>query len=371
MQSTRILLFSLLIACGPGLLSGCSDNKKVKGQDKARVVEVSVVDRQPVKVTRIISGTLEAIQRVQIFNEEPGRIKQIHFYEGDSVEQDAILLELDGSLIEAQLDKARASLNQAKLDLKRLKKLVPSNLASQDQLARAQTALDETQAEVRLLETRLNHTRIRAPFAGKVSARTKDPGDVVPIHSHILSLINPHALKAKLHVSGLLLSHLQKEAQVQLRIDALGDTLFPARILRVHPVVDPVSRQGIVEVKLDPVPDGALPGQLCRLYLSTETTPLRTIPLASLRHDAQGEYVYRVDRQDKSRYTRVKTGLQLNNRVEILEGLEIGDRVIVKGIIGLRDGNQIKIANSQQTTAAIQPAPPPVPSDSPVKPKEP
>ena len=372
MRSTRFLLTGLLFIFGLGHLIGCSDTKKATNKEKPKAVEVIVVDRQPIKVTRIITGTLEAMQQVDIVNEEPGRIKQIHFYEGDSVEKDAVLLELDGSLIEAQLDKARASLNQAKLDLKRLKRLVPSSLASQDQLARAETATQQTQAEVRLLETRLNHTLIRAPFAGKISERFKEPGDVVPVNSHILSLINPHALKARLNVSGLLLNQLQKDAQVSLRIDALGDTRFPARILRVHPVLDPVSRQGVVEVQLDPVPAGAVPGQLCRLYLSTETTPLRTISLAALRHDVRGEYVFRVDQQNKSRYTRVKTGLQLNDRVEILEGLAVGDKVIVKGIIGLRDGNSISIANAVQTTTnPVLPVPVPPAADSTVKDKGP
>lgn len=367
MKSIRIIVTTLLLVCGFVLLAGCNDAQKGKTKLTPKPVEVVVVERQPVKVTRTLSGTLDAIQRVEILNEEPGRIKQIHFYEGDSVRKGDLLLELDGSLIEAQLDKARASFNQAKLDLKRLKRLVPSNLASQDELARAETALQQTLAEVRLLETRLNHTRIRAPFAGKISERFKEPGDVVPVNSHILSLINPHALKARLDVSELLLGRLQKDVQVSLRIDALGDTRFPARILRVHPVVDPVSRQGVVEVQLDPVPAGAMPGQLCRLYLATETTPLRTIPLAALRHDVQGEYVYRVDPQSKSRYTRVKTGLQLNGRVEILEGLAIGDRVIVKGIIGLREGSPISIANATQTgPAAVQPVAAPR-TDSPVK----
>ncbi len=334
----------ICLAFALGILTACSDDKKAKGGDRAKAVEVVTVDRQAVRVTRILTGSLEAMQKVQIFNEEAGRIKQIHFFEGDSFEKNAVLLELDASLIEAELDKARANLNQAKLDLKRLKKLVPSNLASRDQLARANTALQTALAEVRLLETRFNHTRIKAPFAGVVSKRYREPGDVVPLHSPILDLVNPHRLKARMHVSGLLLPHLQKNAQVELRVDALGDTRFPARILRIHPVVDPVSRQGIIEVQLDPVPDGALPGQLCRLYLSTETTPLRTIPLAALRHDAQGEFVYRID-GEQSRYTPVKTGLQLSGRVEILEGLALGDRVVTKGIIGLRDGSKVKIAN--------------------------
>lgn len=369
-----MLVPSLFLVPGLVLLSGCGDRKPGRAQSVAKTVEVSIVERQPVKVSRIISGTLEAIQKVDIYNEEPGRIKQLPFYEGDSVANDALLVELDGSLIEAQLDKANASLNQAKLDLRRLKKLAPSNLASQDELARAQTALEENTAEVRLLKTRLAHTRIRAPFAGKISARLKEPGDVVATNSHILSLINPAALKAKMYVSALLLGRLQKDDPVSLRIDALGDTRFPARILRVHPVIDPVSRQGVVEVRLDPVPAGALPGQLCRLYLSSETTPLRTIPLAALRHDAQGEYVYRVE-QDMSRYTPVKTGLQLNERVEILDGLKQGDKVIVKGIIGLRDGNKVRIANTAQGAVSAAGLPPPAPlprqADGPAKQKGP
>lgn len=345
MRLSRFLT-SLFVVGSLCLLNACSDAKKAPAKDTTKTVEVMLVDRQPVKVTRIIPGSLEAIQTVNIFSEEEGRITRIHYYEGDTVEKDAVLLELDGSLIEAQLDKARATLNQAKLDLKRLSRLVPSQLASEDQLARAKTSVDQAQAESRLLQTRLDHMQIRAPFAGKISARLREPGDVVPTNSHILTLINPHVLKARLFVSEILLGRLQQDAQLSLRIDALGDTLYPARILRVHPTVDPQTRQGVVEVQLDPVPEGALPGQLCRLYLQTETSPLRTLPLAALRHDSEGEYVFSVDQQGKSRFTRVKTGLQLHDRVEILDGLEAGDKVIVKGIIGLRDGSKLKIADS-------------------------
>lgn len=209
-------LITLLIVCSLGLLSACSDDKQGRGKNRAKIVEVTIVDRQPVKLNRIITGTLESIQLVQIRNEEAARIKQIHFYEGDTVEKDALLIELDGSLIEAELDKARASLNQAKLDLRRIKRLMPSNLASQDQLASAKTSLAQTSAETRLLQTRLAHTKIRAPFTGKISVRLKEPGDVVPTHSHILTIINPYALKAKLRVSEILLSHLQKEAKLKI-----------------------------------------------------------------------------------------------------------------------------------------------------------
>lgn len=341
---TRLIIGLLTIS----LLTACGDdgNKKAKG-NKSKSVEVTNVARTPIQVTRIIAGSLEATHQVDIFNEEQGRIIDLPFFEGDKVEKNAVLVKLDSSLIQAQLDKANATLKQATLDLKRLKRLMPSNLASEDQLAKAHTNQLQSKAEVTLLETRLAHTRMRALFAGIISARNKEPGDVVPVHTHILTLIDPTTLKARFQVSEILLTNIKKDSIVDLRIDALGDTRYPARILRIHPVVNPLTRQGIVEVELNPVPAGALPGQLCRLYLTSITNPLKTIPLAALRHDAQGEYVFRVD-QDKSRHTRVKTGLQLNDRVEILEGLETTDQVIVKGIIGLRDGKKVKIARTVQ-----------------------
>lgn len=329
-----------------GLLAACSDDgKKDAKVNKGKAVEVTNVARTPIQVTRIIAGSLEATHSVDIFNEEQGRIIKLPYFEGDTVEKDTVLVELDNSLIQAQLDKASATLKQAELDLKRLKRLMPNQLASEDQLAKAQTSLLQNKAEVSLLQTRLAHTRMRAPFAGSISVRNKEPGDVVPVHTHVLTLIDPTTLKARFRVSEILLANIAKDSQVNLRIDALGDTHYPARILRIHPVIDPLTRQGIVEVELNPVPEGALPGQLSRLYLTSVTNPLRTIPLAALRHDAQGEYVFRVE-QNKSRHTRVKTGLQLNDRVEILEGLETSDQVIVKGIIGLRDGKKVQIART-------------------------
>lgn len=340
-DNTGRFLIGLIVV---GMLVACSDgDKKDAGNKKAKQVEVANVSRAPIQVTRIIAGSLEATLRVDIFNEEQGRITKLPFYEGDIVEQGAVLVELDSGLIQAQLDKANAALQQAELDLKRLNRLMPSQLASEAQLAEAKTKRLQSKAEVTLLETRLAHTHMKAPFSGRISVRHKEVGDVVPVHSHILTIIDPTSLKARFRVSAILLNHIQKDSTVNLRIDALGDQHYPAKILRIHPVIDPLTRQGIVEVKLTPVPAGALPGQLSRLYLTSFTSPLRTIPLAALRHDALGEYVFRVEK-DTSRHTRVKTGLQVNDRVEILDGLNTDDKVIVKGIIGLRDGKKVHIA---------------------------
>ena len=293
-----------------------------------------------------MTGTLEAQRTVLIYNEEVGRIIELPFYEGDAVATGAALVRLDDALIRAELDKAVANRRQAEVDLKRIERLIPRKLASEDELATARTALELARAEESLQRTRLSRTLIEAPFDGLVSARLFEPGDVVPLHSHILTFIDPASLRAKVHVSELLLPFIAEQDAVRIRIDALGDKTFEGRVLRVHPTIDPDTRQGTVEVALAPIPDGAIPGQLCRVILDTPALRRMVIPFAALRHDTHGAYVYRVGPDGKALRTPVRTGLQIGNALEVQEGLEEGAQVVVKGFLGLRDGKQVKVIHA-------------------------
>jgi membrane fusion protein (multidrug efflux system) len=325
-------------------LAGCGENQRANRAPPAPVaVEMTVVERSPLVAHRIVTGSLQAVRLVRIFNQEEGRIVALPFYPGDRVEQAGTLIaRIDDRLIQAQLRKARATLAQARLDVKRLRTLVKKRLTSEDELARAETALKLAEAEVSLLETRLDHTRITAPFPGVISERLKEPGDVAPLYTHILTLFDPGRLKVSVSVSELLLTHLQAGDPVGVRIDALGDARYPATVQRIYPTVDPRTRKGILEIHLDETPPGARPGQLCRITLDTRTSPRRHIPFAALRHDSQGEFVFRINATNQAEKIRVSSGILFGNQVEILEGLEVGDRVVVKGFLGLRDGAKVK-----------------------------
>ena len=324
-------------------MAACQDAKNPGNKDKAvHLVETITVTKAPLQTTRVTTGSLEAFNTVHIFNEESGRIKDLPYYPGDLVQADSEIAVLDSSLIQAELDKATASFKQTELNYKRISKLIPSNLASEDELARAKTAVDEAKASMKLLETRLSHTRIRAPFTGVISERLKEPGDVVPLHSHILTLFEPGTLIIKLNLSEILLTNIDKGYPVKLRIDALGDQHFSGTVTRKYPTIDPVTRQGIIEVILDPVPPGALPGQLTRVTIDAQTQPVRSLPLAVVRHDTRGEYVFKVN-NNKAEYTPVRTGIQMGATIEIIDGLQDGDVVVSKGFLGLRHNKEVKI----------------------------
>jgi membrane fusion protein (multidrug efflux system) len=339
-------LFALLLLA-VFLVSGCDKTDTAKAKKSAKhYVEVVKVTRQPIATKRIVTGTLESLHSVRIFNEEEGKISKLPFYPGDRVEEGQELVQLDDTIIQAELDKAQASYQQAKLDLKRLKQLMPRKLASEDQVARAETALQQARAEQNLLKTRIERTRMYAPFTGLISERHKEPGDVVPVHSHVLTLIDPAELIARLYISEILLANIKPGMSVQLRIDALGDTQYTAKVTRVYPTINPATRQGVFEIKLDPIPEGAVPGQLCRVTVDAQTQPLRAVPLNAVRHDANGEFVYGV-KDGKAYRTKVTTGIQIGNYLEITEGLQDNDVIVRKGFLGLRNKKDVTINESK------------------------
>ncbi|MFO7603241.1 MAG: efflux RND transporter periplasmic adaptor subunit [Gammaproteobacteria bacterium] len=358
-QRLRVLGVVLATTLGVLILNGCSEPdpaKKPKARDQT--VAVVSVERGPLTIHRQSTGSLEPISRVHIINEAQGRITQLPFYPGDRVRQGQLLVQLDDAVARAELDKAIASYNQARLDLKRLERLMPRKLASEDEIARAQTAVELANAEASLRRTQLAHTRIDAPFDGIISERFKEPGDVVSLHGHILTLIDDSALKARISVSEYLLSELRNDLPVAVVIDALGEQAFAGKILRVYPAVDPASRLGTAEVLLSPVPPNARAGQLCRVTLDIHTAPLLSLPFSAIKHDSRGDYVFTVDAEGKARYTAITTGLQAGSRIQVIEGLESGARVITRGHIGLNDGKAVKISADGTTArpAAANPA---------------
>jgi len=301
-----------------------------------------VAEESALPYASVRTGTLRARRQVRIFNQEEGRVTDLPFYEGDRVDAGALLARLDDALLRAELERTVATRAQADQDLKRLRRLVDRQMVSEDEVSRAATALEVAQSEEALLRTRLGYMEIRAPFAGVVAERLVEPGDAVPQHTHLLTLIDPGSLVTQVTVSELLLPHLKVGAPVAVRIDALGTGNHPGRIQRIFPQVDARTRLGTVEVVLEPVPPGARAGQLARVSLDVAALTSLNIPLAAVQQDRDGEFVYRLDESSAVHRTPIRTGTRLGVNVSVLEGLSAGDRVVTRGFLGLKDGRTVE-----------------------------
>lgn len=350
-------LLVALAACDQPAHKGGGDRK---AGEKVHLVEVVNVRSELLRHETVRTGTLTARRKVRVFNQEEGRIDSLPVFEGEAVRAGQVLVRMDRRLLEAELEKAVAARAQAAADLKRIRTLSKKKITTQERLDHAETAFKVAQAEESLYRTRLEYGEIKAPFDGVVTERLVEPGDVAPRHTHLLTVIDPNTLYTKVAVSELMLPGLREGDAVDVRIDALGDGIWSGRIGRIHPTVDPRTRQGVVEVELSPVPPGARAGQLCRATLRTAERRRKVLPFAALRHDGQGEYVFVVV-DGKAEVRRVRSGLRLGDQVEALEGVQDGDKVVVRGFLDLGAGKSVSVTED----AGGKQDPPPSVADRP------
>lgn len=346
-------------------LSGCSESEKSVASNKEpkqHLVEIITAQRQVVAIERERTGTLRAVQEIQMFNQQEGRITALPFYEGDLIKKGDMVARLDGRLLEAQLARAVALRRKAEKDLQRISGLVERKLTSQTEYTRIETELAVAKADVQILQTQLDYTTLHAPISGIVSARLSEPGNIAERYTHLLTISDQQSLITQVPVSELLLNKLQLEDPVAVSIDALNDQQTPSsqslqgKITRIYPNLDPVTRTGTVEIALNPTPAGAKPGQLARVKLRTQKAERLLIPFVALRRSSKGEYVFIVDEQERAQMTPVITGLRIEEMIEILSGLSTGDRVVVRGFTNLRVSTAVNIVSPATVSDAANTA---------------
>lgn len=341
----KLPVFSVILASMLFLTACDSGSEKPKRERPAHLVETVLASYQDISASRTLPGTLQAIREIQIINQAPGLLLELPVYPGDKVITGQTLAQLDDTLLKAEKQKALATLNQAKVDLRRLKDLAPRKLASESEIAQAQTRKDIAYSELQLKQTEFKHTHITAPIDGFISARMAEPGDVMPLHSPLLSLIDTTSLKAEINLSELLLPLIEIGNTVEISIDALGNQTFNGQIKRIYPSIDKNTRRGTIEIILHPVPKDARAGQLCRVTIHTKSKSRLMIPYDTIRFDKQGAYVYILN-NDVTQRVNITIGLQQEQLVEVLDGINAQQEVISKGFFGLKDKMKVKKVNT-------------------------
>lgn len=343
MQNSLWRLTGLIVLSAALLLTACSkdSDKPAKKKKPVHLVETASVKLESVGLTQIRTGSLTSPREVKIFNQEEGTIIEMPYFEGDTVSKGDVVVRLDDKILRANLTRAQATHRKTKLDLKRIQDLYKKKLSSDEALNRSETELAIAAAEQEMFATRVGYTVISAPISGIVSQRLSEPGNIAERYTHLLTISDHSALVTEVNVSELMVSHLNINDDVTVIIDALGNTVFNGRISRIHPNLDPLTRRGTVEVTLTPVPTGARPGQLCRVTFNTRTAERLMIPFRALRRDNKGEYVFLLDGSKVVRAS-ILSGLRIAEQVEILQGLETGQRVVTRGFLDLVENKPVK-----------------------------
>ena len=322
--------------------------------------KVSVVNL-PQALTAV--GSLRSDETVILRPEIAGRVSQILFREGEQVAKGQTLVKLDDSVQQADLDRARANLTLSKTKHERSIDLRNKGFISSQALDEAENNLKVAQADSELMTARISKATIRAPFSGVIGLRQVSVGDYVKEGQDMVNLEAIDPLKVDFRVPEINMSQVKDGQTLQLTLDALPDKTYDGRVFAINPLIDANGRSVVSRAHV-PNKEGKLrPGMFARVRLFTSgLRETMVVPEESLFPVGEDKYVYKVV-DGKAMRQKIEIGQRREGRVEVVNGLTPEDVVVTAGVIKLREGAAVTIANSAPTS------PPVGKNDSVAKPK--
>ena len=292
-------------------------------------------------------GTLRANESVVVRPEIPGRIVSLGFSDGDRVSRGALLVSLDASVLAAQAEQARAELGLAQTSFERTRDLAGRQFVSGSALDQAAATLKVQQARLALAEAQLAKTRIRAPFSGVLGLRNVSVGEVVKDGAELVMLEDVSRMKVDLRLPERFLGQLRPGQSIGVEVDAFPGKSFLATLDALDAQVDANGRSVLARGLLAN-PDGALrSGMFAKARIVLREKPQATVvPEEAIMPVGDDSFVFRVE-DGKALRIAVRTGLRRDGRVEVLDGVQPGDTVVVAGQQRLtRDAMAVRVVDA-------------------------
>lgn len=337
------ILFSLVAA-------GCSPvdsaNNAAQGQPPAQVVVVPVA-RDRVEEALSLVGSMTANEQVELISETDGKVVEINFDEGQPVEKGQLLVRLDDTKLAASLAEAEANYALSENNLERARDLLKEQLISSSEFDQTSAAFAANDAAVNLRKRQLADTKITAPFGGVVGARMISPGQVVTRSTTLTWLVDLDPLKVEINVPERFLRQVLPGQEIELKVTAFPDEAFTGKVFFVSPYVDPGSRTALIKAEVANPDHQLKPGMFAGLDLTLQVrTNAIVIPEVAINQVLEGgrATVMIVNAENQAEIRSVRVGLRTAGRVEIIEGLEVGEKVIVEGLQKIGPGMPVVLA---------------------------
>ena len=332
LKITPILAAALLASCGGGDRSGSAEGEAMQ-KTKVRVEKVQLVSVDQIST---FTATVEADQVNNIAPAMGGRIREIKVDVGAQVRRGQALVTMDKSTLSQQ----QTQVATMRRDYERYKELYEVGGISKQQLDQAKAQLDVAEYALNNLD---ENTTLTSPMSGVVTARNYDPGDMAG-QFPILTIESINPVKVKVNVSESYYSQVVKGMAVEVLVDALAGELFQGNVSLIYPTLDPVSHTFPVEISVKNSDQRLRPGMFARVRMNFGTIerPLLSDRAVLKQVGSNDRYVF-VERDGKAIYTLVQLGIRIDDKYEIIEGLNDGDRVIVHGNTNLIDGVEVEV----------------------------
>jgi RND family efflux transporter MFP subunit len=273
-----------------------------------------------------------------------GNIEKIYVDIGTPVRKNQLLALIDTTELHQQAQQSAASIQNARLNYERNKKLLEQDLVATEDLDNAETVMKIAAANYETAMTRLDYACIKAPFAGFITKRFLDPGALVsPGNNVLFTLMDIGSVKVVINVlekDTPLIPNLTKAIIVA---DALPNQQFEGHISRYGQAIDLSTRTMPVEITILNKDYTLKPGMFVTATINVNEHPdAITVPTQAVLKDDKGSYLFILE-DAKAKRTPVELGAEQNSRLEILNGLTGTENVITTGQEFVKDGSSVTV----------------------------
>jgi RND family efflux transporter MFP subunit len=314
-----------------------------------------VIAEQPMPDYVTLTGTLRGNQESDVAADAPGKVIQTLVERGQMVKKGQVLVTLDArgaalgaNVAAAQSKVAESQLEEAQRECERVKHLLDTKAISQAEYDRQtadctakQWSATAAQAQSQTAVKLLGDTRVRAPFDGIVGERFVNVGQWVASTTRVLSVYEPNPLRLQLTVPEADLALVKQDMPVTFSVAAFGDQKFPATVKFISPNVREATRDLVIEA-LVPNPDAKLkPGMFAVAKVALGEHPRPVVPTGALLKDETNARVFVVVSGQVQERT-VQLGAQQGDLVAVLNGVKVGENVILSPAADVHDGARVQ-----------------------------
>lgn len=326
------------------VLAGCTGKKNEQAPVQQAVQQLPTVKlekavKQLVSSEGVYSSTVLANVTNNIAPQAGGRIQKINVEVGDFVSRGQVLAEMD----RVQLDQAKLQLSNAETELERIKKLYEQGGVSQSDYEAMELQCKVARTSYNNL---LENTILRSPINGVVTARNYDRGDMFGMAAPIFTVQQIVPVKLLVGISEADYTKVKKGDKVSLTVDARPGKVYEGRITRLYPTIDPATHTFNVEIQVANQNRELRPGMYARVTVTFGQNNSVVVPDASIvKMQGSGQRsVFVFNAADSTVTEKVVTlGRHTDGLYQILDGVNEGEEVVVKGLASLRNGSKVSV----------------------------
>jgi membrane fusion protein, multidrug efflux system len=337
-------VFSTLLI-GMAISSCISSGGDESEETTAVLVRTDEISMHTIENNLDFTGVVQPFEEAHIAPAVPARINRILVDVGDKVSKGQLLVEMDNT----QLFQAQVQLDNLKTELQRLDTLLQAGAVTQQAYDQMKTQYEVAKSNIENLGT---HTQVRSTLNGVITGRYFSDGEMFsgtpgPAGKPAIVSINQiRPVKVMVGVSERFLPQVKIGQKAEVRVDMFSERIFEGRVNKIFPTIDRASGTFRVEIVIENQDEALRPGMFTRVALNLGEQQVLLVPaLAVMKQTGSNERFVFVVENDMARRITVQTGRNFDENLEILSGLQPGQKLVVTGQHNLIEGTEVVVSD--------------------------